>query len=250
MLKGIDLEKDASVLEPSAGTGDLADCLKNINPSLQIDCIELNETRYNTLVEKGYNAKHADFLSIPVDKRYDYVIAAPTFVDNVDCDHVIKMYEHIKPSGTVISIMSPAWMSGNSERQIKFRDWLKNKDYSISMLEDDSYLEDGKTVPTIIIKIHGTHDHRRIYKFLEENIDFVYELILKKIKQLPLTRTKQCSQCKHSFEYFPLNFQTVCPNCSRSSRVRGWGAYEEIEDIILEAWDWVRNAENLPDERR
>ena len=65
----------------------------------------------------------------------------------------MKMYECIKPDGIVVSIMSPYWITGDSELQVKFRTWLKDKNYSITMLPDNSYMEDGETVPTILIKL-------------------------------------------------------------------------------------------------
>ena len=61
------------------------------------------------------------------------------------------MYDCVKKGGKVISIMSPYWMTGNSELQIKFRKWLADKSYKITMLPDNSYMEGGKTVPTILI---------------------------------------------------------------------------------------------------
>jgi hypothetical protein len=65
----------------------------------------------------------------------------------------MKMYDLVKQGGTVSSIMSPYWMTGNSELQIEFRQWLNGKKYSIDMLPDNTFMEDGMTVPTIIIKI-------------------------------------------------------------------------------------------------
>lgn len=50
--------------------------------------------------------------------------------------------------------MSPYWMTGNSELQLSFRQWLNNKKYSIEVLPDNTFMESGETVPTIIIKIY------------------------------------------------------------------------------------------------
>lgn len=65
----------------------------------------------------------------------------------------MKMYECVKPGGRVISIMSPYWITGNSNIQIKFREWLQDKSYTITMLPDNSYMEGGITVPTILINL-------------------------------------------------------------------------------------------------
>jgi len=65
----------------------------------------------------------------------------------------MKMHDCTKEGGKVISIMSPKWMTENSELQIKFRKWLENKSYTITILPDNSYMEDGITVPTILINL-------------------------------------------------------------------------------------------------
>jgi len=140
-------------LEPSAGYGLLADGIKAYNSNVRIECVELNQACKDTLKEKGYPVVGSDFFLFKPNYQYDYVIGAPNFRDNIDCKHVMKMYDHVKPNGCVVSIMSPYWMTGNSELQISFREWLVGKKYSIDMLPDNTFMEDGNTVPTIIIKI-------------------------------------------------------------------------------------------------
>lgn len=140
------------VLEPSAGIGLLADGIKR-HKDVEVHCVELNQKCKDELKEKGYNIVGSDFFFFKSEVKYDCVIGAPNFRDNVDCDHVIKMHTHLKEGGRVVSIMSPEWMTGTSERQINFRKWLEGKKYHIEMLPDYSYIENGNTVPTIIIRI-------------------------------------------------------------------------------------------------
>jgi hypothetical protein len=118
-----------------------------------LDCIELNSECKRALREKGLNVIWSDFLDFKPDYLYDRVIGAPNFRDNIDCAHVMKMYECVKPGGRVVSIMSPRWMTESSELQARFREWLQDKKYTITMLPDNSYVEDGITVPTILINL-------------------------------------------------------------------------------------------------
>ena len=141
------------VLEPSAGVGLLAKGILRHNPNIDLDCIELNSGCKNKLREQGFNVIWSNFLDFKPKYLYDRVIGAPTFKDNIDCAHVMKMYGCTKPGGRVISIMSPFWMTGNSELQVKFREWLQDKSYTITMLPDNSYMENGETVPTILINL-------------------------------------------------------------------------------------------------
>ncbi len=144
-----------SILEPSAGSGDLVDWVQFLVPRLKfdIDCIELNKEKREELISKGYNVVGEDFLKFDTNKRYDYVIACPTFKDNVDVEHIIQMYDFVKKGGSVVSFTSPFWTTQNTVRAITFRAWLRDKNYSLKMLEDKSFVENYKTQPTMIIKI-------------------------------------------------------------------------------------------------
>lgn len=148
-----DIQDGQKVLEPSAGVGLLADGILRHNPSISLDCIELNSECKKALRDKGFNVVWSNFLDFKPKYLYDRVIGAPNFKDNIDCEHVMKMYECTKPGGKIISIMSPYWMTENSELQVKFRKWLQDKSYTITILPDNSYMEGGKTVPTILINL-------------------------------------------------------------------------------------------------
>lgn len=152
-MKNITLKSGDRVLEPSAGYGLLADGIMSYNSDINLECVELNQACKDVLKQKGYNVEGSDFFLFNPSKEYDYVIGAPNFRDNIDCKHVMKMYNLLKSEGVVSSIMSPYWTTGNSELQVQFRAWLQDKDYSIEMLPDNSFMEEGKTVPTIVIKI-------------------------------------------------------------------------------------------------
>lgn len=152
-MKHVTLKNGDRVLEPSAGYGLLADGIMSYNSDIQLDCVELNQACKDVLKQKNYNIVGSDFFLFKPTYQYDYVIGAPNFRDNIDCKHVMKMYDLLKPKGTLVSIMSPYWTTDSSELQIQFRKWLEGKTYSIEMLPDNSFMEEGKTVPTIIIKI-------------------------------------------------------------------------------------------------
>ena len=148
-----ELKDGHKVLEPSAGVGLLAEGILKHNSNIELDCIELNMQCKATLRDKGFNVIWSNFLDFKPKCLYDRVIGAPNFKDNIDCEHIMKMYDCVKEGGKVISIMSPYWMTGSSELQIKFRKWLEDKSYTITVLPDNSYMEDGNTVPTILINL-------------------------------------------------------------------------------------------------
>jgi SAM-dependent methyltransferase len=155
--------REYKILEPSAGKGFLANYIKYFfkervcqwdTNKLDIDCIELNKEKFDILVKDYHNAIHGDFLKLDIQKQYDLIIAAPPFKANIDLEHIMKMYDVLINGGELISLTSPYWFTNNEPLQIRFREWLKDKSYKISLLPDMSFSERGKTVPTAIINIY------------------------------------------------------------------------------------------------
>jgi hypothetical protein len=63
------------------------------------------------------------------------------------------MYELLERKGIMVTLTSPNWVLNNEPHQVQFREWLIDKNYSMTMLPDNSFMEKGKTVPTMILKI-------------------------------------------------------------------------------------------------
>lgn len=165
------LFSDRRILEPSAGKGDLLDHVVslvetkigvgNFKKNHEIDCVELNKERQDILKLKGYNVIGEDFFKMNhfEHKSYDYIIATPTYKDNIDVEHIMHMYEFLRrhSDSRIVTLTHPAWTTQNSERQQIFRKWLENKDYSMKMLNDFSYMEKYNTQPSVVITINYTH---------------------------------------------------------------------------------------------
>ncbi len=79
MIDGIDFYKLNTVLEPSAGKGNIIDYIKN--DKLKIDAIEIDEDLRSILKGKKYNVIFDDFLEFQTNKKYDLIIANFPFSD-------------------------------------------------------------------------------------------------------------------------------------------------------------------------
>lgn len=85
ITEGIDWKQVQSVLEPSAGKGDIVEYVKekykNVtwNSDLDIDCIEIDNTLCQTLKGKELRVVHNDFLTFNTFKHYDLIIMNPPF---------------------------------------------------------------------------------------------------------------------------------------------------------------------------
>ena len=111
MLDKIDFKYISSILENSAGKGDLADAiiekLKNAHSSYynreakwDLDCIEIDENLRHILKGKGYRVIHDDYLTYNTYKHYDAIISNPPF--SIGDKFLLKMIEMQESQGGVI----------------------------------------------------------------------------------------------------------------------------------------------------
>lgn len=96
-----------TILEPSAGRGDLAAAIKERFDSyhLHLDCIEINPDLQAVLKGKGFRVVHDDFLTFESDFRYDLIVMNPPFSEAVK--HVRKaMRLQARNGGMVIALVN------------------------------------------------------------------------------------------------------------------------------------------------
>ena len=119
LFAGVDWKGIKSILEPSAGKGDLLDFAMKVKTGfrdswghhtrikdreLDIDCIELDENLRHILSGKGYRVIHDDFLSFRTWKRYDLIIMNPPFSEGDR--HLIRALELCKNGGQIACILN------------------------------------------------------------------------------------------------------------------------------------------------
>lgn len=114
LLEKINIRPLDRVLEPSAGHGILADGIKERFPQCLLDCVELNRDCRQSLKEKGHNVVGSDFFRFQTENKYNFIIACPNFRDNIDCRHIMHMYDQLKSGGEISSLTSPFWMTGDT----------------------------------------------------------------------------------------------------------------------------------------
>ncbi len=75
MLNKIRDKKITTILEPSAGKGDICDYILESKIMVSIDTIEIDNSLCSILKNKNYKVIHNDFLSFKTLKKYDLIIA-------------------------------------------------------------------------------------------------------------------------------------------------------------------------------
>ncbi len=110
ITEGVDWNMIQSVLEPSAGKGDIANYIKEqykkrtYYDNLDIDCIEINDNLRNTLKGKELRVIHNDFLTFNTFKHYDLIIMNPPFSDG--CRHLLHALSLQKDNFGLICILN------------------------------------------------------------------------------------------------------------------------------------------------
>jgi len=100
MLDAVGLEEGHTVLEPSAGCGQIAGAVRE--RGAQVTCIEQNSGLCDLLRLKGFEVAHQSFDEIAAPLMdFDRVVMNPPFERGQDCDHVRRAYDVEKlPSGS------------------------------------------------------------------------------------------------------------------------------------------------------
>lgn len=117
LLEGIDWNFVQSVLEPSAGKGNLATAAakritrdryypseKERVKACDIDCIEIDPVLRQTLEGQGFRVVHDDFLSFETQKRYDLIVMNPPF--DQGAQHLMKALELMERGGMIRCILN------------------------------------------------------------------------------------------------------------------------------------------------
>lgn len=105
MLCDIDFKMIHSILEPSAGKGNIVEAIKkketNYNKfSFDIDCIEADQNLQSILKGKNFRVVYNDFLTYDTMKEYDLIVMNPPFSNG--CKHLLKALEMQQRNGGAI----------------------------------------------------------------------------------------------------------------------------------------------------
>jgi phospholipid N-methyltransferase len=143
MLQEAEIKPGMTVLEPSAGSGNIAAVVKELHPEAEIQVIEINFTLREILHQQGFNIVGNNFLDH--NDSYDRIIMNPPFEIHQDIDHVHHAFNLLKPGGKLISIMCEGTFFRSDPKSRFFREWL-NDDVNASMvkLEDGAFLSSDR----------------------------------------------------------------------------------------------------------
>lgn len=128
LLDLADLAPGMRVLEPSAGTGTLADAIGRRCPTAIVSVIEWQHSLVEVLQLKGYAVCARDFLTFPAPEqtpaRFDRIVMNPPFEQEQDIVHVRHAASLLNPGGRVVAIVSEGAFLRQSRGAQAFRQWF------------------------------------------------------------------------------------------------------------------------------
>jgi len=149
------------VLEPSAGSGAIADAIREKIPHAVLDTVEFFEPNQDILRAKGYQPHAMSFLdySVSPDERYNLIMMNPPFSVKGDKNafdtHVRHAFSLLKPFGEIVAILPTGWIKKNDKKSKAFRDFVS--EYGTltptEILEEGTFKGSGTNIETCIIHL-------------------------------------------------------------------------------------------------
>ncbi len=151
MAEIADIKAGMTVLEPSAGSGRLADIAKGMGA--KVDAVEMHSSLRDILTKKGHNVVEHDFTTMVAEPKYDRVLMNPPFEKGQDMVHVQRAYDMLKPGGTMVAIMGEGAFFRGDKQAEGFRSWLNGVGGTSEKLPEGTFKESNTGVNTRLVTI-------------------------------------------------------------------------------------------------
>lgn len=131
-----DLHPGQRVLEPSAGSGALADAARAFGVEPQV--VERDARLQVVLQAKGYTRAGQDFALFGVP-GWDRILMNPPFERGQDVEHVMRAFDLLAPGGRLVAIMSEGPFFRSDRKSTTFRAWLEEHAGRSERLPENSF---------------------------------------------------------------------------------------------------------------
>lgn len=156
MIGAADLQPHHSVLEPSAGRGDIALAVQHL--VAQVCCVEINPANVAYLRahihEPDHRVRQGDFLAMEPEGLFDRVLMNPPFVKRSELAHVVLALRHLKIGGRLVAIMPTGIAFRTDKATTMLRELIESRGY-IEPLPEGSFVSSGTSVNTCMVVINN-----------------------------------------------------------------------------------------------
>ena len=156
MLDGVKWDYTSTILEPSAGKGDIADRINQkwklyrgrgwdrSEKGADIDCIEVDPNLRAILKDKGLRVVHDDFLTYSTCKKYTLIVMNPPF--DQGAKHILRAMQLLHDGGQLIALCNAETLRNpcTNERDLLLRK-LTEQNAEIEYIQDAFASAERKT---------------------------------------------------------------------------------------------------------
>lgn len=180
MLMDIDFKMIQTILEPSAGKGNIIEAIQkkeklyssyNNTFHFDIDCIEADQNLQAILKSKNMRVVYNDFLTYDTLKEYDIVIMNPPFSDG--CKHLLKALEmQSRNGGAIVCLLNAETLKNTctNDRLLLSRK-LEEYNAKIEYIQDaflDAERKTGVEIALIKVQLPEVQNHSFIFDRLKK----------------------------------------------------------------------------------
>jgi broad specificity phosphatase PhoE len=140
VVEAADIKPGMSVLEPSAGNGQLADEIKAQVPDVELDAVEINSQLRNVLTAKGHLVVGEDFMQHE-GGPYDRIVMNPPYENGQDMAHVQRAYGMLKPGGRLVALMGEGGFFRDDAQSREFRSWLESVNGDSEKMPEGTFMD-------------------------------------------------------------------------------------------------------------
>ncbi len=150
LLDGVEIRDDTNFLEPSAGTGKIAQAVSELNPNAHMLLVEVNHDLAKNLNQKfgTQNVLCADFLEFLPVREFNLIIMNPPFRDGVDIQHIQHAFDILAVGGVLRALCA------NGPRQkVAFTEFFKgNPTFEYEPVEEPGFTGTNVRVAKISVR--------------------------------------------------------------------------------------------------
>jgi hypothetical protein len=149
MLELADIQPGDTVLEPSAGKGNVADRVRERHPDATLECVERHASLRSILQVKGHTVTSYDFMEHTGE--YDVIVMNPPFELFQDIKHVRRAWDLLRSGGRLVSVMSESPFFRQDKIAVEFRGWLEERGALVIPLPEGAFKESNTSVRTRLV---------------------------------------------------------------------------------------------------
>lgn len=177
IFDGVDWKQVDTILEPSAGKGDIIEFIQNseeahrYHHNFEIDCIEKDPNLQAVLKQKGFRLVHDDFFTFHTWKQYDLIVMNPPF--SRGDKHLLNALKLQEDGGNIICILNAETLKNPysiTRQALALR--LEDLHADISYMQNEFVSAERKTsVEIAVVKVFIPKKERdsRIFSELRES---------------------------------------------------------------------------------